>query len=183
MHEERRPRRVLPVIVLSQFAGTSLWFAGNAVLPDLQARFGRCRRGARLHDVGGAARLHRRHARLRVLRRLRPLVAARSCSSPARLLGAAANALHATLLAGAPYFALLALAVRHRLLPRRDLSGRDEDRVGLVPAAISATRSAFSSARWWSAPRCRTCCKGLGGALPWESVLVTCPPSPRSAAC
>ncbi|HWI15709.1 MAG TPA: MFS transporter [Burkholderiales bacterium] len=32
-----RPRRwILPVIVLSQFAGTSLWFAGNAVMPDFQ---------------------------------------------------------------------------------------------------------------------------------------------------
>jgi predicted MFS family arabinose efflux permease len=31
------PRRILPVIVLSQFAGTSLWFAGNAVLPDIEA--------------------------------------------------------------------------------------------------------------------------------------------------
>ena len=30
------PRRILPVIVVSQFAGTSLWFAVNAVLPDLQ---------------------------------------------------------------------------------------------------------------------------------------------------
>jgi predicted MFS family arabinose efflux permease len=30
------PRRVLPVIVLAQFAGTSLWFAVNAVMPDLQ---------------------------------------------------------------------------------------------------------------------------------------------------
>lgn len=29
------PRRILPVIVLAQFAGTSLWFAGNAVVPDL----------------------------------------------------------------------------------------------------------------------------------------------------
>lgn len=29
------PRHILPVIVISQFAGTSLWFAGNAVLPDL----------------------------------------------------------------------------------------------------------------------------------------------------
>ena len=29
------PWRVLPVIVLAQFAGTSLWFAGNAVLPEL----------------------------------------------------------------------------------------------------------------------------------------------------
>ncbi len=31
-----RPAYILPAIVLSQFAGTSLWFAGNAVLPDLQ---------------------------------------------------------------------------------------------------------------------------------------------------
>ena len=31
------PKRILPVIVFSQFAGTSLWFAGNAVLPELQA--------------------------------------------------------------------------------------------------------------------------------------------------
>jgi MFS family permease len=29
-------RQVLPVIVLSQFAGTSLWFVGNAVLPELK---------------------------------------------------------------------------------------------------------------------------------------------------
>ncbi|MDX2157160.1 MAG: MFS transporter [Hyphomicrobiaceae bacterium] len=36
----RVPRRILPVIVASQFAGTSLWFAGNAVLPDLQRRAG-----------------------------------------------------------------------------------------------------------------------------------------------
>ena len=34
------PRRILPVIVLSQFAGTSLWFAVNAVMPDLQAAWG-----------------------------------------------------------------------------------------------------------------------------------------------
>jgi len=30
-----RPRRILPVIVVSQFAGGSLWFAGNAVLDAL----------------------------------------------------------------------------------------------------------------------------------------------------
>ncbi|EGI77043.1 MFS transporter [Hylemonella gracilis] len=30
------PRRILPVIVLSQFAATTLWFAVNAVMPDLQ---------------------------------------------------------------------------------------------------------------------------------------------------
>ncbi|MEJ5989937.1 MFS transporter [Ramlibacter sp. PS3R-8] len=34
------PRRILPVIVLSQFAGTSLWFAVNAVMPDLQRDWG-----------------------------------------------------------------------------------------------------------------------------------------------
>ena len=30
------PRRILPAIVLSQLAGTSLWFAVNAVMPELQ---------------------------------------------------------------------------------------------------------------------------------------------------
>jgi MFS family permease len=34
------PRRVLPVIVCAQFAGTSLWFAVNAVMPDLQRELG-----------------------------------------------------------------------------------------------------------------------------------------------
>jgi len=28
------PPHILPLIVLSQFAGTSLWFVGNAILPD-----------------------------------------------------------------------------------------------------------------------------------------------------
>lgn len=32
----QRPFYILPLIVISQFAGTSLWFAGNAILPDLQ---------------------------------------------------------------------------------------------------------------------------------------------------
>lgn len=36
------PRHILPTIVVAQFAGTSLWFAGNAVLPDLR----------RAHDLG-----------------------------------------------------------------------------------------------------------------------------------
>lgn len=30
------PAHILPVIILSQFAGTSLWFVGNAILPDIQ---------------------------------------------------------------------------------------------------------------------------------------------------
>jgi MFS family permease len=36
----RPPRRVLPVIVLAQLAGTSSWFAVNSVMPDLQRSFG-----------------------------------------------------------------------------------------------------------------------------------------------
>jgi MFS transporter, DHA1 family, inner membrane transport protein len=34
------PRRILPVLVLAQLAGTSTWFAVNAVMPALQAEFG-----------------------------------------------------------------------------------------------------------------------------------------------
>ena len=33
---QKRTRHILPIIVLSQFAGTSLWFVGNAVLPELK---------------------------------------------------------------------------------------------------------------------------------------------------
>ena len=29
------PAHILPIIVFAQFAGTSLWFAGNAIIPDL----------------------------------------------------------------------------------------------------------------------------------------------------
>jgi MFS family permease len=36
----KRPPWILPVIIFSQFAGTSLWFAGNAVLGDLQRQWG-----------------------------------------------------------------------------------------------------------------------------------------------
>lgn len=36
MTDIKTNKKVLPVIVLSQFAGTSLWFVGNAVLPELK---------------------------------------------------------------------------------------------------------------------------------------------------
>jgi MFS family permease len=36
----KRPRRILPIIVISQFAGTTLWFASNAIMADLQASWG-----------------------------------------------------------------------------------------------------------------------------------------------
>ena len=34
---QKAPAYILPVIVFAQFAGTSLWFAGNAIVGDLQA--------------------------------------------------------------------------------------------------------------------------------------------------
>ena len=34
-----RSGRILPAIIFSQFTGTSLWFAGNAVLGDLQRQW------------------------------------------------------------------------------------------------------------------------------------------------
>ena len=36
---EKRPTHILPVIVFSQFTGTSLWFAGNAVIGELQIQW------------------------------------------------------------------------------------------------------------------------------------------------
>lgn len=39
MNETKHHKKVLPVIVVSQFAGTSLWFVGNAVLPELKQSF------------------------------------------------------------------------------------------------------------------------------------------------
>lgn len=32
----KRPVWILPILIFSQFAGTSLWFAGNAIISDLQ---------------------------------------------------------------------------------------------------------------------------------------------------
>jgi hypothetical protein len=60
--DTRRPARVLPVIVLSQFAGTSLWFAGNALLPDLERQFAL---GEEAVAAVTSAGLHRRHAGVR----------------------------------------------------------------------------------------------------------------------
>jgi len=39
MSGQRPPKYTLPIIIFAQFTGTSLWFAGNAVLPDLQAAY------------------------------------------------------------------------------------------------------------------------------------------------
>ncbi len=36
---EKRPAWILPIIIFSQFTGTSLWFAGNAILGDIQRQW------------------------------------------------------------------------------------------------------------------------------------------------
>ena len=40
MSQSHVPRHILPILVLAQFLGTSLWFAVNAVMPDLQRELG-----------------------------------------------------------------------------------------------------------------------------------------------
>jgi len=35
-----RPSHILPIIIFSQFSGTSLWFSGNAIVSDLQQNWG-----------------------------------------------------------------------------------------------------------------------------------------------
>jgi MFS family permease len=37
--EAKQPKYILPVLIISQFAGTSLWFAGNAIMPQIQQQF------------------------------------------------------------------------------------------------------------------------------------------------
>ena len=100
------PRRILPVIVLAQFAGTSLWFAVNAVMPDLQsawglpaASVGALTSAVQLGFVAGTLVF----ALLLVADRFRPVNVFLACS----LLGALANA--AILLADGSVTLLLGL--------------------------------------------------------------------------
>jgi MFS family permease len=104
-----RPRRILPAIVVSQFAGTSLWFAGNAILPDLQREWGLAEgavaaltSAVQLGFIVGTLVF----AALNLADRFSPRVLFLACA----LLGAAANAAVALLpMIDARYVPLLAL--------------------------------------------------------------------------
>ena len=103
---DRAPRRILPVITLSQLAGTSLWFAVNAVMPDLQrdwglpvAAVGTLTSAAQLGFIGGTLVF----ALLTIADRFSPRQVFLACS----LAGAACNAAGALLTE--QYEALLAL--------------------------------------------------------------------------
>ncbi len=85
-----RPSRILPVIIFSQFAGTSLWFAGNAVIFDLQRAWalgpgavGHVTSAVQLGFIGGTLLF----AILVIADRFSPRIVFFACS----LLGAAAN--------------------------------------------------------------------------------------------
>ena len=104
-----RPARILPVIVVSQFAGTSLWFAGNALLGDLQRDLGlgdhalsAITSAVQLGFIAGTLVF----AVLNIADRFSPRRVFLACA----LLGAGANAaLMALPMASHPYAALLAL--------------------------------------------------------------------------
>ncbi|WP_332815334.1 MFS transporter [Ramlibacter sp.] len=100
------PRRILPVIVGAQFAGSSLWFAVNAVMPDLQRAWGLP--GAAVGSLSSAVQLGFVAGTLvfalaMVADRFPPTRVFLACS----LLGAAANA--AIVLADGSLSVLLAL--------------------------------------------------------------------------
>jgi predicted MFS family arabinose efflux permease len=170
--DARRPARVLPVIVLSQFAGTSLWFAGNALLPDLQRQFALGEQAVaavtsavQLGFIAGTLVF----ALLNLADRFR----ARAVFFASAVLGAGANA---SMLAlphlEAPHVALLAL----RFATGFFLAGIYP--VGMKIAA-SWYRQGLGGALGFlvgalvlgtALPHL---VRGLGGGLPWQSVSIT----------
>lgn len=163
-----RPRRILPVIVASQFAGTSLWFAGNAVLGDLQQQWGlppqaigHVTSAVQLGFIAGTLVF----AFFVLADRFSPRILFFLCT----LAGAIANA--ATLGAGESYAALLALRFATGFflagvypVGMKIASGWYQRDLGnalgfLVGALVAGT--AFPHLL-----------KAMGQALPWQGVLV-----------
>ena len=162
------PRRILPVIIGSQFAGTSLWFAGNAILADLQREWGLpaealgyTTSAVQLGFIAGTLAF----AFFAVSDRVSPRVVFFVCS----LAGAAAN-LGVYALAGGVWslaaFRFLTGFFLAGIYPvgMKIASGWYRADLGnalgfLVGALVLGT--AFPHLL-----------KGLGGALPWETVLV-----------
>jgi hypothetical protein len=163
------PRRILPVIIGSQFAGTSLWFAGNAVLADLQREWGLpaeavgyTTSAVQLGFIAGTLAF----AFFAVSDRVSPRIVFFVCS----LAGAAAN-LGVYALAGGVWslaaFRFLTGFFLAGIYPvgmkiasgwyRRDLGNA----LGFLVGAL-VLGTAFPHLL-----------KGVGGALPWETVLVT----------
>lgn len=162
------PSRILPVIVFSQFAGTSLWFAGNAVLPELQASLqlqegalGLLTSAVQLGFIIGTLCF----AFFSLADRMSPRLLFLLCA----LLGAAANALvlfSATsvagvlLLRGITGFLLAGIYPVGMKIAASWYSGRLGKAIGyLVGALVLGT--AFPHLL-----------RGVGASLPWQSMLL-----------
>jgi predicted MFS family arabinose efflux permease len=165
----QRPRRILPVIVVSQLAGASVWFAGNAVLPDLQASLalpdtvlGDMTSAVQLGFIAGTLVF----AVLAISDRYSPRATFLACT----LLGAACNA--ATYLAGSS----LALLLSARFAVGFFLAGvypvgmkiasgwyqRDLGKaLGLLVGALVVGTALPHLIR------------GLGQSLPWQAVMLS----------
>jgi MFS family permease len=166
-----RPARILPAIVVSQFAGTSLWFAGNAILPDLQREWslaegavGSLTSAVQLGFIMGTLVF----AAVNLSDRFSPRRLFLACS----LLGAAFNAAVALLgMLAEPYVPLLALRFATGFflagiypIGMKIASGWYREGLGaalgyLVGALVVGT--AFPHLL-----------KGLGQSLPWPSVVL-----------
>jgi MFS family permease len=162
------PARILPTLVFSQFAGTSLWFAGNAVLPELQASL-QLREGAlalltsavQLGFIAGTLVF----AFLSLADRISPRLLFLICA----LLGAAANAL-VLFTADSLYAVLMLRALTGFLL------------AGIYPVGMKIAASWYSN-RLGKAigylvgalvlgTAFPHLIRGLGATLPWQHVLL-----------
>ncbi len=162
------PARILPTIVISQFAATSLWFAGNAVMPDLQRSAGLP--ASAVGDVTIAVQLGfiagtLVFAWLAIADRYSP----RIVYVLSTLAGAAANA--ATLASGGEFVPLLAARVATGFF----LAGMYP--VGMKIAAGWFDRDLGLALGWLIGALVLGTAlphliRGLGGDLPWQGVIL-----------
>jgi MFS family permease len=162
-----RPARILPTIVTAQFAGASIWFAANAVLPELQRAWGFSQEAVghvtsavQSGFIAGTLVF----AFLAIADRYSPRLVYLACA----LAGACAN--------------LLALAADGNLaflLATRFATGFFL--AGIYPVGMKIASG--WSVRWCSAPHFPTCCEALARPGPGRAPCSACRPRPRWAAC
>lgn len=163
------PAQILPTIVVSQFAATSLWFAGNAVMPDLQRSAGLP--ASAVGDVTIAVQLGfiagtLVFAWLAIADRYSPRIVFFLCS----LAGASANAI--TLASGGEFLGLLGA----RFATGFFLAGLYP--VGMKIASGWYNRDLGLALGWLVGALVLGTAlphlvRGLGGDLPWQGVILS----------